>query len=53
MIDETSRIVLLSFGHRVDEMKTMHVPDDYQYRLALIDPSDRHHSGFIILRKSQ
>jgi hypothetical protein len=49
IIDMTSRIVLLPFGHRVDEAETIQVQGDGQHRIAMISPSSCPCSRFIIL----
>jgi hypothetical protein len=46
------RTGLLSFGHRVDEMETIWVPDNRQYRFVVIDPLSCPCSRLIILCRS-
>jgi hypothetical protein len=51
IVDMISRTILLPFGHRVDEMEVIRVPDDRQPRSVVISPSFCSYSRLITLWK--
>jgi hypothetical protein len=51
IIDIIPRTALLPIGHCVDEMEAIRVPEDRQYRFAVIDPSSRPCSRLTIFCK--